>query len=58
VVPAYYSIMMFLGGVIAWLLGRRFPRWSARFLVVIASGLIAGESLAGVAFALEKMLGG
>ncbi len=58
VVPAYYSIMMFLGGVIAWLIARRFSSWSARFLVVIASGLIAGESLAGVAFAIEKMLGG
>ncbi|MCB9580669.1 MAG: OPT/YSL family transporter [Polyangiaceae bacterium] len=58
VVPAYYSIMMFLGGVIAWLVARRFKNWSDRFLVVIASGLIAGESLAGVAFAIEKMFKG
>lgn len=31
------------------------PTWSARFLVVLASGLIAGESLAGVGIAIDGM---
>ncbi len=56
VIPAYYSIAMFLGGAISLVLGRVAPSWTARFLVIIASGLIAGESLAGVGVALQKML--
>jgi putative OPT family oligopeptide transporter len=58
VVPAYYSVMMFLGALIAWGAFRLFQSWSARFVVVIASGAIAGESLAGVFFAIKKMLAG
>jgi uncharacterized oligopeptide transporter (OPT) family protein len=56
VVPAYYSVSMFLGGAIALALTRTLPSWSARFLIVIASGLIAGESLTGVGIALQKMI--
>lgn len=56
VVPAYDSLAMFLGGTIALVLGKTAPSWSGRFLVVIASGLIAGESLTGVGVALFKML--
>jgi putative OPT family oligopeptide transporter len=58
VVPAYYSISMFLGGVAAMLSIRFFKSWSSRFLVVIASGMIAGESLMGVVFAVKKILAG
>lgn len=56
VIPAFYSISMFLGGVVALVLSRVARSWSARFLIVIASGLIAGESLAGVGLAIEKTL--
>ncbi|MFW5921235.1 MAG: OPT/YSL family transporter, partial [Polyangiales bacterium] len=56
VIPAYYSISMFLGGLIAVVLTRAVPRWSARFLIVIAAGLIAGESLAGVGLAVESAI--
>jgi uncharacterized oligopeptide transporter (OPT) family protein len=56
VLPAYNSISMCLGAVLVALLGRWVPSWSARFAVVVASGLIAGESLAGVGIALEGML--
>lgn len=58
VVPAYYSISMFLGGLVALILTRWVPSWSARFLIVIASGLIAGDSLTGVGIALHKMFAG
>lgn len=56
VIPAYYSLHIFIGGVIAVVAARFVRSWSERFLVVAASGLIAGESLAGVAFAVKKML--
>jgi putative OPT family oligopeptide transporter len=58
VVPAYNAISMFLGGMVAWLLGRWVPDWTTRFLIILASGLIAGESLSGVVLAVMAMLGG
>lgn len=56
VIPAYYSIAIFLGGLAAEVLKRLAPDWSKRFLVVLASGMIAGESLMGIALALKKIL--
>lgn len=52
VVPASNAIAMFLGALLAW--GwRRWRREAAeRYVTPIASGLIAGESLMGVAIAL------
>ncbi len=58
VVPALYSISMFLGALGGWVLLRRAPRWASRFLVVLASGLIAGESLVGVAIAIYRTVTG
>jgi putative OPT family oligopeptide transporter len=58
VVPAYYSIAMFVGALLAALVARVWPSWSARFVAVVASGVIAGESLAGVVFAVKKVLAG
>lgn len=54
VIPAFYSVSFFIGGVLAWLASRLFPAWSARFVIVLAAGLIAGESLAGIVVALIK----
>jgi uncharacterized oligopeptide transporter (OPT) family protein len=34
------------------------PDWTSRFLIILASGLIAGESLSGVALAVMEILGG
>jgi putative OPT family oligopeptide transporter len=56
VIPAYNSMSMFFGATAAWALSRWVPNWSARFLIVLASGLIAGESLSGVGLALEQIL--
>jgi uncharacterized oligopeptide transporter (OPT) family protein len=52
VIPASISITMFLGSLVASLIGRYQPGIAQRFLVAAASGLIAGESLSGVAHAL------
>lgn len=57
VIPAHNSIHMFFGAVLAAVLARTVPSWSARFAVVMFSGLIAGEGLAGVAVAVQSMMG-
>ncbi len=52
VVPAYYAVAMFLGSVLGIVLEKAAPSWSKRFLIVVASGVFAGESLVGVGDAL------
>ncbi|MFW5920209.1 MAG: OPT family oligopeptide transporter [Polyangiales bacterium] len=56
VIPAWNSISMFLGALVALLLGRFAKSWADRFVVVLAAGLVAGESLAGVVSAIEGVL--
>jgi len=57
VIPAYYSVSVLLGALLASALARFALPFAQRFTLVIACGLIAGESLAGVALALQQMLG-
>lgn len=52
VIPAFNSISMFLGALIAWVYSRRRPESAERYVIPVASGLIAGESLLGVLVAL------
>jgi uncharacterized oligopeptide transporter (OPT) family protein len=56
VIPAFNSMSLFLGALAASLARRVAPRWANRFELPIASGLVAGESLAGVAIALITLL--
>ena len=56
VIPGYNSISMFLGSLVGWVLSKWIPNWTARFLIVVASGVIAGESLTGVGLAIETIL--
>lgn len=56
VIPAYNSLSFFIGSSLALALSKFIPQWSARFVIVLASGVLAGESLAGVGLALEQML--
>jgi len=58
VIPAYNAFSMFLGSLVGWALGKWVPSWSARFLIVFASGIIAGESLTGVGLAIRQVLFG
>lgn len=48
VIPAGTSITLFLGALAASVLNRIAPTWAARFLLSLAAGLVAGESLYGV----------
>jgi putative OPT family oligopeptide transporter len=57
VIPAWNSISLFLGGLLSALVWRYAPDWAERRLTAVAAGLVAGESLAGVAAAMVKMLG-
>jgi uncharacterized oligopeptide transporter (OPT) family protein len=57
VIPASLSITMFFGSLIAKVVERWQPTLAQRFLIAAASGLIAGESLTGVARALLGVLG-
>ncbi|MDD5089265.1 MAG: OPT/YSL family transporter, partial [bacterium] len=50
-IPAYTSFSMFLGAVAAYILEKRAPKWNDMYTIPIASGCIAGESIAGVILA-------
>ena len=52
VIPAWNCISMFLGAFIAWVLEKKKPVTAEAYIVPVASGLIAGESIMGVAIAL------
>ena len=51
VIPAFYAISMFAGSMLGWLSRRLAPGWSSRLLLIVAAGVIAGESIVGVASA-------
>jgi len=55
VIPASTSMTLCAGALIAYVLGRLLPRWSRRFLIAVAAGLVAGESLFGVFIALDAL---
>ena len=52
VIPASISLAMCLGAVLAAIAARVAPGWAARFVLAIAAGLVAGESLGGIAAAM------
>jgi uncharacterized oligopeptide transporter (OPT) family protein len=58
VIPAYYAISFFLGALFFVLAKRFAASWTARFAIVLAAGIIAGESLAGVGDAILKVVQG
>jgi len=57
-IPAYYAISFFLGAVIMAVGEKVSKDWTKRFAIVLAAGIMAGESLMGVADALYKMVMG
>lgn len=58
VLPAYYCFSMFFGGLFVVLAKRYFPAWQERFGLVVAAGVIAGESLMGVGIAIYRIFAG
>lgn len=49
VIPAFNSVSMFLGSLIAFVVSQSSKKLDERYTIPVASGLIAGESLMGVA---------
>ncbi|MGF1451008.1 MAG: OPT family oligopeptide transporter [Opitutales bacterium] len=56
ILPPSINLAIFLGGAINALTGRFLPDWRARFAIVMAAGLVAGESLVGVLASLFDIL--
>jgi putative OPT family oligopeptide transporter len=52
------SFALFIGSMISLGASKFTPNWSARFLIIAASGIIAGESLSGMLLALLEILKG
>ena len=55
-IPAYYAFSFFLGAVIYEVAKKVSDSWTKRFAIVLAAGIMAGESLMGVADAIYKMV--
>lgn len=58
VIPAWNAISLCLGAVLAALIWRLARNWAERFVLAMAAGLVAGESLAGIATAAGRLLSG
>ncbi len=56
IIPASISLAMGLGALIAVIIGQIAPAWKKRYLVVLAAGLVAGESLTGVGESILNLL--
>ena len=52
IVPFFNSLAMFLGALIALIIEKKSTLMSERFVVPVASGFIAGESIMGIVVAL------
>ena len=57
VIPAWNGLSLFMGAAAAAIIARLYPEWAKRRIVVIAAGLIVGESLAGVVGAVMSFAG-
>lgn len=58
VIPAATSIAMFIGALLRLVVERGYPAVGRKYALIVAAGLVAGESLAGVALAVLDFLGG
>jgi OPT family oligopeptide transporter len=57
VIPFWNTLSIFAGALAAWIMTKHWREMSATYIIPVASGLIAGESLVGVMIALLSMLG-
>lgn len=57
VIPAYNSISIFIGALIAEILRRRYKAFAERTIIPVSSGFIAGESLMGILVAMLAAFG-
>jgi OPT family oligopeptide transporter len=57
IIPPFISLAMFLGAMARVIAEKIRPVWSNKYLIVIAAGLVAGESLAGILSAMASFFG-
>lgn len=57
VIPFWNSLSMFLGGLIALIIEKKNKEAAEKYIIPVSSGIIAGESLMGVAIALSDARG-
>lgn len=57
VIPFFNSLSMFIGALIALVLEKKRPELAETYVIPVSSGIIAGESLVGVAVALLSASG-
>jgi uncharacterized oligopeptide transporter (OPT) family protein len=57
VIPFWNTLSIFIGALIAWVMTKQARDLASTYIIPVASGLIAGESLVGVMIALLSMLG-
>ncbi len=55
-IQPFTCMSMFVGAAIAALLSKVAPTWSGKFVIIICAGIVAGETLTGVAYALAEVL--
>jgi uncharacterized oligopeptide transporter (OPT) family protein len=55
VIPFWNTLSMFVGAFLVWIATKISEKWSDDYVIPIASGVIAGESLMGVALALTGL---
>jgi uncharacterized oligopeptide transporter (OPT) family protein len=48
IIPAFNSVAMFLGALVAWIVAKRRPELAEGYTIPVSSGVIAGESLLAV----------
>ncbi|MGV3741679.1 MAG: OPT family oligopeptide transporter [Burkholderiaceae bacterium] len=58
IIPASVSMMMAAGAILTWMVSAKKRTWTERFGITLAAGLIAGESMMGVASSLWQLIGG
>ncbi|USN47987.1 MAG: OPT/YSL family transporter [Pseudobdellovibrionaceae bacterium] len=56
IIPAWTSLTLFVGSLLALVIHRLHSRFAKMFVLVIAAGLVTGESLAGVVSVVLKAL--
>jgi len=55
--PAFFSVSIFLGSVVKFILEKIFPKWMEEYSISVASGAIIGEGILGVVIAVLMFFG-
>jgi uncharacterized oligopeptide transporter (OPT) family protein len=55
VIPFWNTLSMFVGALIVWIISKKAEKWGDSYVIPIASGIIAGESLMGVFLNLSTL---